>query len=121
MTLWYRCPEVLFGMSYATPIDIWSSGCIFAELFLRKPLFPGKYELDQLSKIFDVIGIPDEEDWPSFTSIQRSTFRSAGKLPWNQVVPEMDPAAVDLISVSMLSIKSHLHPEIQMNKSKICF
>jgi serine/threonine protein kinase len=86
-------------MSYATPIDIWSCGCIFAELFIRKPLFPGKYELDQLSKIFDIIGIPEEEEWPSLTAIKRSSFRSSGPVPWNEVVPEMDPPATDLISV----------------------
>lgn len=107
MTLWYRCPEVLFGMSYATPIDIWSCGCIFAELFIRKPLFPGKYELDQLGKIFDIIGIPEEEEWPSLTAIKRSSFRSSGPVPWTEVVPEMDSKGTDLISVEFLLFKNN--------------
>ena len=46
VTLWYRSPEVLLGTSYGTPVDIWSCGCIFAELFSRKPLFPGQYEVN---------------------------------------------------------------------------
>ena len=53
VTLWYRSPEVLLTTSYATPVDIWSCGCIFAELFRRKPLFSGQSEADQLSKIFE--------------------------------------------------------------------
>lgn len=52
VTLWYRAPEVLLQSNYATPVDIWSIGCIMAELYNRKPLFEGKSEVDQLHKIF---------------------------------------------------------------------
>mmetsp|Transcript_3444 Transcript_3444/g.6801 ORF Transcript_3444/g.6801 Transcript_3444/m.6801 type:complete len:216 (-) Transcript_3444:686-1333(-) len=53
VTLWYRAPEVLLGArQYSTPIDIWSVGCIFAELVTRKPLFPGDSEIDELYRIF---------------------------------------------------------------------
>lgn len=52
VTLWYRAPEVLLGLSYATPVDIWSVGCIIVELYSLKPLFCGSTEGDQLSKIF---------------------------------------------------------------------
>ena len=52
MTLWYRAPEVLLHSSYATAVDIWSIGCIMAELYNRKPLFEGKSEVDQLNRIF---------------------------------------------------------------------
>uniref|UniRef100_A0A9J7ZF07 Cyclin-dependent kinase 4 n=1 Tax=Cyprinus carpio carpio TaxID=630221 RepID=A0A9J7ZF07_CYPCA len=52
VTLWYRSPEVLLQTTYATPLDIWSTGCIFAEMFRRTPLFCGDSEVDQLSKIF---------------------------------------------------------------------
>ena len=44
------------GLSYATPVDLWACGCIFAELHMRAPLFDGKYEKDQLAKIFQVLG-----------------------------------------------------------------
>ncbi|XP_065439161.1 cyclin-dependent kinase 6 isoform X2 [Chrysemys picta bellii] len=53
VTLWYRAPEVLLQSSYATPVDLWSVGCIFAEMFRRKPLFRGNSDVDQLGKIFD--------------------------------------------------------------------
>lgn len=53
VTLWYRAPELLLGnTSYSTPIDIWSIGCIFAELASKRPLFPGDSEIQQLHKIF---------------------------------------------------------------------
>ena len=53
MTLWYRAPEILLGcMDYSTPVDIWSAGCIFAELCLKRPLFQGEHEIDQIFKIF---------------------------------------------------------------------
>ena len=49
-------------------------GCIFAELYLRKPIFCGTSEMDQLYKIFDVLGLPSEQDWPSQSPIPRSSF-----------------------------------------------
>ena len=53
LTLWYRSPEILLGcVEYSTPVDIWSVGCIFAELCLKKPIFQGDYDIDQLFKIF---------------------------------------------------------------------
>lgn len=52
----YRSPEVLLGNSYGTPIDMWSLGCICAELFLGLPLFPGASEYNQLSRIIETIG-----------------------------------------------------------------
>jgi cyclin-dependent kinase 6 len=97
VTLWYRSPEVLMGLSYATPVDIWSCGCIFAELFLRKPLFPGQYEMDQLSKIFDIIGTPNDEQWPEKAGLSRSNFKASPQKPWSQIIPEMDPQAQDLV------------------------
>ena len=87
------------GLSYATPVDIWSCGCIFAELFLRKPLFPGQYEMDQLTKIFDIVGTPSERDWPERAAVTRSNFRDSTPRSWTDIVPEMDPQAKDLIQV----------------------
>ena len=53
VTLWYRAPEILLGSAeYSTPVDIWSTGCIFAEMFNKQPLFSGDSEIDQLYKIF---------------------------------------------------------------------
>jgi len=70
ITLWYRPPEILLGMpGYSTPVDIWSTGCIFAELLTKKPLFPGDSEIDQLFKIFSILGTPNEELWPGVTKL----------------------------------------------------
>lgn len=53
VTLWYRAPEVLLGSRhYNTAIDMWSVGCIFAEMAMRSPLFPGDSEIDEIFRIF---------------------------------------------------------------------
>lgn len=56
VTLWYRSPELLLGSQYySTPVDIWSIGCIFAEMITKRPLFPGDSEIDQLFRIFRLV------------------------------------------------------------------
>ncbi len=73
-----RCPELLLGSQvYSTPLDMWSVGCIFAEFIKGDPLFPGEGEMDQLNKIFRVIGAPSEDRWPGFSVLPHS-----GKLSW---------------------------------------
>lgn len=70
VTLWYRAPELLLGATtYAFEIDLWGVGCIFAELLTRDPLFQGKNEVDQLSKIFSLLGPPTGTTWPDFRSL----------------------------------------------------
>lgn len=70
VTLWYRAPELLFkAEGYSAAIDMWSAGCIMAELVGKAPLFPGKNELDQLHMIFGVLGTPEEECWPGFAML----------------------------------------------------
>ncbi|KAG0575315.1 hypothetical protein KC19_VG336000 [Ceratodon purpureus] len=65
VTLWYRAPEVLLGAThYSLPVDIWSVGCIFAELVRKMPLFTGDSELQQLLHIFRLLGTPNETTWP---------------------------------------------------------
>ncbi|CAA2970061.1 cyclin-dependent kinase G-2-like isoform X1 [Olea europaea subsp. europaea] len=62
VTLWYRAPELLLGAKqYSTAIDMWSLGCIMAELLSKEPLFNGKTELDQLNKIYRILGKPNED------------------------------------------------------------
>jgi cyclin-dependent kinase 12/13 len=65
ITLWYRPPELLLGVTkYGPPVDMWSVGCIFAELLQGKPILPGKSEPEQLTKIFELCGTPDDISWP---------------------------------------------------------
>jgi len=62
VTLWYRPPDILLGSThYSTSIDMWSIGCVLAELVLLYPLFPGKNSEDQIKKIFKVLGTPSIE------------------------------------------------------------
>lgn len=64
VTRWYRSPEVMCSAGfYDEKVDLWSVGCIFAELLLRRPLFPGQNYLDQLKIIFEVMGTPKDYDW----------------------------------------------------------
>lgn len=70
VTRWYRSPELLFGArQYGVGIDMWAIGCILAELLLRVPFLPGESDLDQLSRIFQVLGTPNEDNWPGMTGL----------------------------------------------------
>ncbi|XP_011303293.1 cyclin-dependent kinase 11A isoform X2 [Fopius arisanus] len=86
VTLWYRAPELLLnGKEYSTPIDMWSVGCIFAELVRMEALFPGKSEVDQLSRIFKELGTPNDRIWPGYSKlpmVQKMTF---GQYPVNNL------------------------------------
>ncbi|KQJ88797.1 hypothetical protein BRADI_4g21250v3 [Brachypodium distachyon] len=63
-TLWYRPPELLLGATrYSVGVDMWSTGCIFAELLAGKPIMPGRTEVEQIHKIFKLCGSPSEEYW----------------------------------------------------------
>ncbi|KAM6152375.1 cyclin-dependent kinase 6 [Erethizon dorsatum] len=97
VTLWYRAPEVLLQSSYATPVDLWSVGCIFAEMFRRKPLFRGSSDVDQLGKILDVIGLPGEEDWPRDVALPRQAFHSKPAQPIEKFVTDIDELGKDLL------------------------
>nr|CAD7601663.1 unnamed protein product [Timema genevievae] len=70
VTRWYRCPELLFGARmYGTGVDMWALGCILAELLLRVPFLSGESDLDQLTRIFQVLGTPTEESWTGVTGL----------------------------------------------------
>nr|XP_056709955.1 cyclin-dependent kinase 4 [Euleptes europaea] len=97
VTLWYRAPEVLLQSTYGSPVDMWSVGCIFAEMFRRKPLFCGNSEADQLGKIFDLIGLPSEEDWPLDVSLPRCAFAARLPQPVEKFVPEIELPGAQLL------------------------
>ncbi|TNY24418.1 kinase-like domain-containing protein [Rhodotorula diobovata] len=65
VTRWYRCPELLLGArSYSTGVDMWATGCIFAELMLRVPFMAAESDMEQLNMIFTALGTPTDQDWP---------------------------------------------------------
>ncbi|KAF9127262.1 negative regulator of the PHO system [Mortierella sp. 14UC] len=100
VTLWYRAPDVLLGSkTYSTSIDIWSAGCIMAEMYLGKPLFAGSNNQDELLKIFKVMGTPTEETWPGVTKLSeyRKDFPYYPPKPLSTVVPMIDTFGMDLL------------------------
>lgn len=101
VTLWYRAPEVLLsGKEYSTPVDMWSVGCIFAEIAEKKALFPGDSEIDELFKIFKVLGTPTEETFPGVSSYRdyKTTFPKWRPMALGPLVPHLDSDGVDLLS-----------------------
>lgn len=66
----YRAPELFFNCSqYTTSVDMWAAGCIFAELMLRRPWFPGRTELQTINNIMDTLGWPTQEQWPGMNDL----------------------------------------------------
>lgn len=101
VTLWYRPPDVLFGAKmYSTSIDMWSAGCIFAELAnAGRPLFPGNDDDDQLKRIFKLLGTPTEEHWPGMTQLPNYRMFPMYHVTttWQQVVPKLNSKGRDLL------------------------
>jgi len=101
VTLWYRAPDVLLGSKkYSTPVDIWSVGCIFAEMANGRPLFPGSSEKDQLARIFKVLGTPTKQTWPGMVELPeyKDNLAMYPAQPLKKVVPRLDAAGIDLLS-----------------------
>ncbi|KQJ92528.1 cyclin-dependent kinase B1-1 [Brachypodium distachyon] len=100
VTLWYRAPEVLLGAThYSTGVDVWSIGCIFAEMVRRQALFTGDSELQQLLHIFRMLGTPTEEQWPGVTAL-RDWHEYPQWKPQSlaRAVPTLEPEGLDLLS-----------------------
>ncbi|OBZ73304.1 GPN-loop GTPase 1 [Grifola frondosa] len=105
VTLWYRAPEVLLGSRhYSTAIDMWSVGCIFAEMCMRgHPLFPGDSEIDQIFKIFRILGTPNEDVWPGVRQLPdyKQSFPNWSAQDLNDHVPTLDPEGIDLLKLML--------------------
>ncbi|EDR14096.1 uncharacterized protein LACBIDRAFT_244909, partial [Laccaria bicolor S238N-H82] len=102
-TRWYRAPEIMLAFRrYNTAIDVWSIGCILAELLLGKPLFKGKDYVDQLNKVLDVLGTPDESVIRKIGSDKAQAYvrslPSKKSVPLRKILPTADPQALDLLS-----------------------
>lgn len=106
-TRWYRAPEVMLtAAKYTKAIDIWSCGCILAELFLKRPLFPGKDYRHQLILIFELLGTPEGDDLASIQSRRARdyimTLPRYQKIPLNKILPDLDSLGIDLLEKMLL-------------------
>lgn len=104
VTLWYRAPEVLLeAQEYSTPIDIWSIGCILAELSSKSPLFTGDSEIDQVFRIFRVLGTPTEKEWPGINSCKKfqHIYPHYERKRLSSIVPHLDELGIDLLEVKL--------------------
>ncbi|XP_019055896.1 PREDICTED: mitogen-activated protein kinase 15-like isoform X2 [Nelumbo nucifera] len=102
-TRWYRAPELCgsFFSKYTPAIDIWSIGCIFAEILTGKPLFPGKNVVHQLDLITDLLGTPSPEAIARVRNEKArrylSSMRKKKPIPFSQKFPNADPLALRLL------------------------
>lgn len=110
VTLWYRAPDVLLGSrTYNTSIDIWSAGCIMAEMYSGRPLFPGTTNEDQIVRIFRIMGTPTERTWPGLTQFPeyKTTWQMYATQPLSSILPQIDPTGIDLLQ-QMLQLRPEL-------------
>ncbi|CZR67391.1 probable PHO85-cyclin-dependent protein kinase [Phialocephala subalpina] len=110
VTLWYRAPDVLLGSrTYNTSIDIWSAGCIMAEMYTGRPLFPGTTNEDQLVRIFRIMGTPSERTWPGISqySEYKQNFQMYATQDLRVILPQIDPSGIDLLQ-RMLQLRPEL-------------
>lgn len=95
-TRWYRAPEILLGSTkYTKGVDMWSLGCILAELMLGKPLFPGKSTLDQLARVLEITGYPNKEDVESMQSTLAHTMLESLPSIKHKRIRDIFPTASD--------------------------
>lgn len=113
VTLWYRAPDVLLGScSYSTSIDVWSLGCIVAEMYTGQPLFPGQTNDDQLQKIFRILGTPSEASWPGIgllPAYKPAAWQVHPPMSLARPVPQAEPMALDLLT-RLLQLRPELRP-----------
>ncbi|CAF3301368.1 unnamed protein product [Rotaria socialis] len=104
-TRWYRAPEVLLrSTSYTSPIDIWAVGCIAAELYTLRPLFPGSSEIDQMFKICAVMGTPNRDEWPEgYMLAAKLSFRwpQCAKTDLKKIIHSSNNDGIDLIGATL--------------------
>lgn len=103
VTLWYRAPELLLHYpNYDYAVDVWSGGVILAEMYRRKPLFPGRGDSRQMTTVFGIIGAPTPEELDKFASpaakqFVRQMVRNAERQKFQDLIPEAPAELVELV------------------------
>ncbi|XP_030241056.1 serine/threonine-protein kinase dyf-5 isoform X2 [Drosophila navojoa] len=117
-TRWYRAPEVLLhSTNYGSSIDLWAMGCIMAELYTFRPLFPGSSEVDQLFKICSVLGTPGKVDWPDghrLAAMIHFRYPDCIKVPLSSVVTRCSQNGLDLLE-DLLAYDPEKRPTAQQS------
>jgi len=107
VTVWYRPPEILLGAAlYSVPVDLWSIGCVIAEMATGAPLFAGDSEIDTLFKVFQKLGTPTEEVWPGLSELPdfKPTFPKWPVRPWASIrntAQQVGTDGIDLLEYLM--------------------
>jgi serine/threonine protein kinase len=116
VTLYYRAPEIFFGdLYYGNKIDIWSIGCVFAELIIGKPIFKGNNELGTLSKIIENIGCPNEENWPGVSNLPNYLlFNGVGEFKLGEMLSKegLSKEGINMVA-KMLSLDPKKRPSCE--------
>ncbi|CAI9272690.1 unnamed protein product [Lactuca saligna] len=129
VTLWYRPPELLLGATdYGVDVDLWSAGCILAELFAGKSIMPGRIELEQLHKIFKLCGSPSEEYLRKSMLPHATIFKPQQPYKWCvcETLKDFPPSALMLLD-SLLAVEPHnrgssfsaLHNEARVRRATV--
>ncbi|KAJ1486956.1 kinase-like domain-containing protein [Baffinella frigidus] len=128
-TRWYRAPEVLMrSRNYNAPIDMFALGCIIAELYMLRPLFPGNSESDMINKCCHILGSPTNENWPDgmkLAAARRIKFPQCPKVPFSKLMPHASAESIHLIdemlhwdSAKRITCSESLqHPYFQIGRS----
>merc|ERR1719240_1747391 len=107
VTVWYRPPEILLGsVLYSVPVDVWSMGCIIAEMATGAPLFAGDSEIDTIFKIFQKLGTPTEATWPGISELPdfKPSFPQWRPRGWHatrNTAAQVGPEGIDLLEKLM--------------------
>merc|ERR1719240_160917 len=107
VTVWYRPPEILLGsVLYSVPVDVWSMGCIIAEMATGAPLFAGDSEIDTIFKIFQKLGTPTEAQWPGLRELPdfKPTFPKWPHKGWTNIrntSAQVGPEGISLLEKLM--------------------
>jgi CTD kinase subunit alpha len=103
ITIWYRSPELLLGdTQYSAAVDIWSAACVLVEIFTKRAIFPGDgSEINQLEKIYAVLGTPNRTNWPNLVEMPwfellRPNYRKSDVFA-EKYQDQLTPAAFDLL------------------------
>ena len=112
-TRWYRSPEVILNSDkYSSPIDIFALGCIIAELYMGKPIFPGKSANEQMNKICEILGTPNQSDWPDGYILAQKinyNFPQMRSKKLKHIIPKASESAINLLE-SMLNFNPSKRP-----------